>query len=133
MIDEANGLEPITASDIEETPQKSAGRPARGRRSAARPLTDQPGLAGLNRGAAPLRRKTHVSTRRIGYADDADFTGSYLRLDRLTGYLDSYPSHQRFWSETTPVSPESLYAGYGPRDEEPRLRQSTDAAAGGAI
>ncbi len=28
------------------------------------------------------------------------------------------------------VSPESFHASYGPRDEEPRHRPSTDAAAG---
>ena len=54
-------------------------------------------------------------------------------LAALCCCLDAYPSHQRFQSETTPVSAESLYAGYGPRDEEPRHRPSTDAAAGGNL
>jgi hypothetical protein len=45
------------------------------------------------------------------------------------GCFDSDPIHQRFYSETIPVSPEPLYASYGPRSEEPRHRPSTDAAA----
>jgi hypothetical protein len=75
---------------------------------------------------ASLQRKTQVSTRRIGCADDTDCTRSYLRLDRLAGCLDSYTIHQRFWPQTTPVSPEPLNASDGPRDEEPRHRPSPD-------
>jgi hypothetical protein len=49
--DTANHWDPITVSDIEETPQKSAaplsaGRPARTRRSTNRPWTAQPELTG---------------------------------------------------------------------------------------
>jgi hypothetical protein len=41
-------------------------------------------------------RKTQVSTHRTGYANDADVTGSYLRLDRLAACLNSESIHQRF-------------------------------------
>jgi hypothetical protein len=46
-----------------------------------------------------------------------------------------YPSlrRRRFKAETTPASPESPHASHGPRDEEPRHRPSTDAAAGGDL
>jgi hypothetical protein len=36
-------------------------------------------------------------------------------------------------SSRRPVSPESIYASYGPRDEEPRHRSSNDAGAGGNL
>jgi hypothetical protein len=80
-VDSALLPQAITDTPREETPKKPKGRPAPGRRSTARPQTDQQELEP----GASLRRKTHVSTRRIGYADDADFTGSYLRLDHSDG------------------------------------------------
>jgi hypothetical protein len=87
--DTANYWEPITVSDIEETPQVDqlvdAGRP-----TALRLRRTSRSWRGVS-----LQPKTQVSTRCIGYAD-ADCTGSYLRLDCLAGCLDSYPSHQRF-------------------------------------
>jgi hypothetical protein len=52
-----------------------------------------------------------------------------LRLDRLAGCLESDQIHQRFYSERTQVSPELLYVSYGPRNEEPWHRPSTDATA----
>jgi hypothetical protein len=61
---------------------------------AGRPLARR--RTGRSWRAASVRYKTQASTRRIGYADHADRTGSYLRLERLEGCLDSYPSHQRF-------------------------------------
>jgi hypothetical protein len=58
IIDKAVYPDPTTVSDIEETPMKSDGRPARGRRSTNRHGTDQPELAGK----AALRRKTTVTS-----------------------------------------------------------------------
>jgi hypothetical protein len=56
--DEENYWDPITVSDVEETPQKSAGQPARGRRLTKRPRrTSRPGSW---RGAS-LQRKIQVS------------------------------------------------------------------------
>ncbi len=87
-----------------------------------------------------------VSTRRTGYAGDADCTGRYLRLERLAG-LDSDPAHQQYKSETLLRQHgvalrqlrvalrqlETLHASHGPQDEELRHRPSTDAAAGGDL
>jgi hypothetical protein len=94
----------------------------------------------LQRMGALLQRKTHVSTRRIGHADDADCTGSYLRLDRLAPFWRGVwipiqficaSSHRQPRSARPGLTGEPPYAGYGSRDEEPRHRPSTDATAGG--
>jgi hypothetical protein len=84
------------------------------------------------RGCAPLRR--HRSQRNAPAAPTTPTTPE-LSPTRPSGgvtpvCLDSDPSHQRFYSEITQVSPESIYTSYEPRDEEPRHRPSTDAAAG---
>jgi hypothetical protein len=93
----------------------------------------------LQRMGALLQRKTHVSTRRIGHADDADCTGSYLRLDRLAPFWRGVwipiqficaSSHRQPRSARPGLTWEPPYAGYGSRDEEPRHQPSTDATAG---